>query len=172
MIKVVLAVLGGLALAGPAAGGDLLAPGDPFPAWKLSDHTGSWVRDTDLRGTTYLLWYYPKAMTPGCTKQGCALRDSFAEFTARGVEVLGVSFDDPKTNAKFVQKEKLPFRLLSDQDRSLAVQVGAADSPGRLFARRISYLVGADGKVLKVYEQVDPAGHAGQVLADLDTLSR
>ena len=170
--KSLIAALGGLLLASPAAAGGLLAPGEPFPAWNLLDHTGTPVKSTDLRGKPYLLWYYPKAMTPGCTKEGCAIRDSFAEFKKRGVEVLGVSFDDPKSNAEFVKKENFPFRLLSDTERSLGVQVGAADSPGRLFARRISYLVGADGKVLKAYEKVDPNTHASEVLADIDALSR
>lgn len=171
-LKAWISALGGLVLAGEVSAGGLLAPGEPFPAWRLLDHAGKPVSSTDLRGKTYLLWYYPKAMTPGCTKQGCALRDSFAEFVKRGVEVLGVSFDDPGDNAEFVKKENFPFRLLSDRERSLAVQVGAADSPNRLFARRISYLVGPDGKVLKAYENVDPAGHAREVLADVDTLSR
>jgi|YNPBryunderm2012_1023409.scaffolds.fasta_scaffold12001_4 peroxiredoxin Q/BCP len=166
------AAVAGLLLAGPAVAGGLLAPGEPFPAWNLLDHTGTPVKSIDLRGKTYLLWYYPKAMTPGCTKEGCAIRDSFAEFTKRGVEVLGVSFDDPKSNAEFVKKENFPFRLLSDTERSLGVQVGAADSPGRLFARRISYLVGPDGKVLKAYEKVDPSTHASEVLTDIDALSR
>lgn len=170
--KALMAALGGLLLAGPVTAGGLLAPGEPFPAWNLLDHTGTAVKSTDLRGTTYLLWYYPKAMTPGCTKEGCAIRDSFAEFTKRGVEVFGISFDDPKSNAEFVKKENFPFRLLSDTDRSVGVQVGAADSPSRLFARRISYLVGGDGKVLKAYEKVDPSEHAGEVLADIDALSR
>ncbi len=171
-IKTVIAALGGLVLAGPVAAGGMLAPGEPFPAWSLLDHNGATVTSSDLRGKTYLLWYYPKAMTPGCTREGCALRDSFSEFSRRGVEVLGISFDDPKSNAEFVAKEKFPFRLLSDTERSLAVQVGAADSPGRLFARRISYLVGGDGKVLKAYDKVDPASHAQEVLTDLDALSR
>lgn len=170
-VKTVLAGLGSLLLSGPLAAADLLAAGEPFPAWKLLDHKGTPVKSDDLRGKTYLLWYYPKAMTPGCTKEGCTIRDSFAEFTKRGVEVFGVSFDDPKNNAEFVSKHGFPFRLLSDTERALAVQVGAADSPKRLFARRISYLVGGDGKVLKAYADVDPSQHAGEVLADIDSLS-
>lgn len=171
-IKTLVATLGGVLLAAPVVAGGMLAAGDPFPAWSLLDHTGKPVKSTDLRGKIYLLWYYPKAMTPGCTKQGCTLRDSFADFSKRNVEVLGVSFDDPKSNAEFVAKERFPFRLLSDTDRSLGVQVGAADSPSRLFARRISYLVSAEGKVLKAYEKVDPSRHAEEVLADIDALMR
>ena len=124
-----------------------------------------------LAGKPYLLWYYPKASTPGCTKEGCALRDSYADFTKLGVEVLGVSFDQPKDNAEFVTAQRFPFRLLSDTDKELAVAVAAADSPSRLWARRISYLVGGDGKVLAAYRDVDPATHAQQVLADVERLA-
>ncbi len=105
-------------------------------------------------------------MTPGCTKEGCTLRDNFDAFKKSGIEVLGVSFDEPKDNAEFVAKEKFPFRLLSDTDKSLAIQVGAADSKARMWARRISYLVGPDGNVLKAYDDVTPGNHAAEVLAD------
>jgi len=144
----------------------MLSPGMPFPAWKLLDNTGKEVSSKSLAGKTYLLWYYPKAMTPGCTKEGCTLRDNFDAFKKSGIEILGVSFDEPKDNAEFVAKERFPFRLLSDSDKALAVQVGAADSTSRMWARRISYLVGPDGNVLKAYSDVTPAKHAEEVLAD------
>ncbi len=154
------------------AGAGMLKAGDRFPDWTLKDQTGAVVSSADLAGSTYLLWYYPKAMTPGCTAEGCGLRDAFDAFSAAGVTIVGVSFDDPEANAKFVAKENFPFRLLSDEDRALAVAVGAADSPKRLWARRISYLVGPDGTVLRAYADVDPRTHAEQVLADVRTLSR
>ena len=160
-------IVAGAVLAGTEG---TLSPGDPFPAWSLVDHTGAPVTSRDLAGKTYLLWYYPKALTSGCTAEGCALRDSFAEFTRLGVGVFGVSFDDPEKNAEFVKEHGFPFRLLSDRDKSLAVAVGAADSDKRLFARRISYLVGPDGTVLKAYAQVDPSRHARQVLDDIAVL--
>jgi peroxiredoxin Q/BCP len=156
-----------LALAGLAKAGEMLKPGEAFPAWKLQDQTDATVSSADLAGKTYLLWFYPKAMTSGCTKEGCTLRDNYAGFQKAGVEVVGVSFDDPKANSEFVAKEHFPFRLLSDKDHALAVAVGAADSPSRAYAKRISYLVGPDGKVMKAYANVDPAKHATQVLADL-----
>lgn len=162
-----------LLLAGGAAhAAELLKPGDPFPAWELTDHTGATVTSASLAGTTYLLWYYPKALTPGCTREGCELRDNYEAFQAKGVAILGASFDDPRDNARFVAEHQFPFRLLSDTDRTLAVQVGAADSPRRVWARRISYLVGGDGKVLKAYNNVNPSEHAGQVLADLEAMGR
>ncbi len=159
-------------LPGGASAGELLKVGDPFPAWHLVDQRGEPVSSAELAGKTYLLWYYPKALTPGCTAEGCALRDSFAAFEKLGVVVLGVSFDEPKDNAAFAAKHNFPFRLLSDTTKQLAVAVGAADSPSRLWARRISYLVGPDGTVLKAYANVNPGNHASEVLADLAALGR
>jgi len=101
-----------------------------------------------------------KAMTPGCTAEGDALRDQFATFQARGVEILGVSFDTPVDNATFVRQQGFPFRLLSDTDRTLATAVGAASDINQSAARRISYFIGPDGKVVKAYLQVTPATHA------------
>jgi peroxiredoxin Q/BCP len=167
MWKAVFGVLSWLGL-GEAQG--LLPPGSPFPAFQLVDQKGQVFSSSQLAGKPFLLWFYPKAMTPGCTKEGCALRDNYAAFQELGVAVVGVSFDSPETNARFAEEQHFPFPLLSDKDRALAVKVGAADSPSALFARRISYLVGADGRVLKVYEKVSPAEHAKEVLADLRAL--
>jgi peroxiredoxin Q/BCP len=143
-----------------------LKPGDPFPAWTLADHTGAEVSSRDLAGKTYLIWFYPKAMTPGCTTEGLGLKDEFPAFREKGIEILGVSFDEPPANAEFVRRQGFPFRLLSDTGRTLAVAVGAADSTHDAVAHRISYLVGPDGKVRKAYPKVDPSAHAREVLAD------
>src|SRR5258708_4014837 len=97
--------------------GYALQRGTPFPTWELTDHTGAKVSSHTLAGKTYLLWFYPKAMTPGCTAEGDALRDQFAAFQARGVEILRVSFDAPADNATFVQQQDFPFRLLPHTDR-------------------------------------------------------
>ncbi len=166
-------MIGGLLLAGAACAGPegTLNPGEKFPTWSLTDAAGAKLTSEDMAGKTYLLWYYPKAMSSGCTAEGCALRDNFEEFKKMNVEVLGVSFDRPESNAAFIKENHLPFRLLSDWDKSLAVSVGAADSTKRLFARRISYLVGPDGRVLKTYNNVDPSTHARQVLDDVAALA-
>jgi peroxiredoxin Q/BCP len=150
-----------------AAHGKMLAAGDPFPSWSLTDQTGKPVASKDLAGKPYLLWYYPQAETPGCTTEGLALKEDYEKFRARGVEIVGVSFDEPAANAKFVKVQGFPFRLLSDTDRTLATQVGAAESRAQARASRVSYLVGPDGKVLKAYPNVDPDKHSREVLADL-----
>jgi peroxiredoxin Q/BCP len=164
---VLLLVLVVLASARVATADGLLKPGDPFPDWRLPDQTGTTVAAKDLAGKTYLVWFYPKAQTPGCTAEGRGLRDRIEDFRARGVEIVGVSFDAPADNAAFVKAESFPFRLLSDRDRTLARAVGAADASDAPYARRISYLVGPDGKVKHVYGSVTPASHAADVLADV-----
>lgn len=156
-----------VAAAMPVRAAELLQPGDAFPSWKLVDQNGAEVSSASLAGKSYLLWFYPKAMTPGCTAEGQGLRDHYAAFQTKGVEILGVSFDDPKSNAQFVVEEKFPFRLLSDRDHALANAVGAAASPDQAVASRVSYLVGPDGKVRKVYGKVDPRQHAEEVLGEL-----
>lgn len=163
----VLACVLGAVLGAAIADAAMLTAGDSFPAWELVDHTGAKVSARDLAGKTYLLWFYPKAMTPGCTAEGQGLRDRFAAFQTRGVQIVGVSFDDPATNAAFVAQQAFPFKLLSDTDRTLATAVGAADSRNQPTARRVSYLVGPDGKVLRVYASVTPSSHAQDVLGDL-----
>ena len=150
-----------------AADAAMLKVGDRFPPWQLVDQTGATVRSQDLAGRRYLLWFYPKAMTPGCTAEGQGLRDEYAAFQAKGVAVFGVSFDTPADNARFVAAEGFPFQLLSDTQRALATQVGAADAANAPMARRVSYLVGPDGVVLAAYDTVQPSAHARQVLGDL-----
>lgn len=109
-------------------------------------------------------------MTSGCTKEGCELRDNFSAFQKAGVEVVGVSFDSPAANKKFKEKNSFPFPLLSDENRQLALKVGAVANPKASWPKRISYLVGADGRVLKVYPNVFPSEHAEEVLQDLQEL--
>jgi peroxiredoxin Q/BCP len=150
-----------------AQAANLLKVGEAFPKWTLVDQTGASVSSSDLAGKRYLLWFYPKAMTAGCTAEGDGLRDRFAELRQAGVEVFGVSFDQLQENARFVQEQQFPFRLLSDTDRRLATAVGAADSAQQPVARRISYLVGPDGKVARAYDTVNPSTHADDVLRDL-----
>lgn len=154
-----------LLVAGESRASTMLTAGDTFPSWSLRDQTGATVSSQDLAGKTYLLWFYPKAMTPGCTAEGNGLRDDYPALSQAGIEILGVSFDEPAANAEFVKAQGFPFRLLSD-DGTLAVQVGAAESREQSAARRISYLVGPDGKVVKAYPNVSPAAHAREVLAD------
>lgn len=146
---------------------DMLAAGTRFPDWTLPDQTGATRSAKEFAGKPYLLWFYPRASTPGCTAEGRGFRDAYAELQKEGLAIVGVSFDSPESNAEFARGEEFPFPLLSDTDKSLAIAVGAADSSWRWMARRISYLVGPDGVIWVAYDSVDPSGHAAQVLAEV-----
>jgi peroxiredoxin Q/BCP len=152
--------------ANPASAG-MLDAGARFPEWRLPDQTGTTRSSAELAGKPYLLWFYPRASTPGCTAEGRGFRDAYAELQGEGLAIVGVSFDAPDANAEFARDEEFPFPLLSDSDKTLAIAVGAADSPSQWMARRVSYLVGPDGVVWVAYDTVDPRGHAAQVLADV-----
>jgi peroxiredoxin Q/BCP len=154
-----------------AAGGDMLEPGTSFPAFSLTAHDGSVVSSEGLAGQPYLIYYYPKADTPGCTKEACAFRDRWEDVQQAGLAVYGVSYDKPDKNAAFAKKYALQFLLLSDTDRELASAVGAKSALLPV-PKRISYLVGADGTVLKAYPKVSPSEHAGEVLDDLGSLAQ
>jgi peroxiredoxin Q/BCP len=150
-----------------ALAADMLRPGDLFPEFSLKAQDGSTVSSDQLKGSPYLLYFYPKADTPGCTKEACAFRDSWGEVQQLGLKVFGVSYDTPEANRAFAEKYHLQFPLLSDRDRSLAEKVGAASMLP--VPSRISYLVGPDGRVVKAYPRVLPAAHAGEVIADFKT---
>jgi len=171
MIRRTLLLVATLLIAGLASAeeGQMLAPGDRFPEFSLEAQDGTTVSSADLAGHTYLLYFYPKADTPGCTREACELRDRWPDVEAAGLVVLGVSFDTPEANRAFAQKYHLPFRLLSDSDRTLAKEVGATRALVPL-PKRISYLVGPDGRVLKAYPNVDPKTHAAEVLHDFEAL--
>ncbi len=151
-------------------GGSMLDPGAKLPTFALAAHDGSTVHSTALAGAPYLLYFYPKADTPGCTREACELRDRWEDLQLAGLTVLGVSFDSPAKNRDFAAKYKLPFLLLSDENKALAKSVGAT-SLLLPFPKRISYLVSGDGTILKAYAKVVPAEHAGEVLRDLRALT-
>lgn len=168
LLTAVLILVAGLAAADEEA--QMLEAGMPFPAFTLSAHDGTTVASSELAGKPYLIYYYPKADTPGCTREACELRDRWSEIQELGLVVLGVSYDTPQDNRAFAEKFNLQFRLLSDSDRALAQQVGAVRTLLPV-PKRISYLVGADGTVLKAYPEVDPKTHAAEVLDDLRALT-
>jgi len=148
----------------------MIAIGQPVPDFEVQDHHGNHVRLSSLRGKRVLLWFYPEADTPGCTKEGCAFRDLRGEFARKGVEILGISFDPPAKNAAFAEKYHFTFPLLSDVDRKVGLAYGAATEASAPRPRRVSYLIGADGRVEKAYgfeAKMDAAAHPAEVLKDL-----
>ena len=149
-----------------------LKAGDGAPDFSVATSGGGKVSLADFKGKPVILYFYPKDDTPGCTKEACAFRDGFAEFKKRGAVVLGVSTDPVKSHDKFVEKFKLPFTLLADEDKRIVTAYGVWGEKsfmGRKYlgTHRVTFLVGPDGRIKKIWPQVKPDGHAAEVLAEL-----
>jgi peroxiredoxin Q/BCP len=149
-----------------------LAEGDAAPEFSLPDSTGEQVSLSDFRGRTVLVYFYPAAGTPGCTKQACDFRDNLAELNDAGFDVVGISPDKPAKLAKFVADEKLTFPLLSDEGRAVLTEWGAygeKQSYGRTITGviRSTFVVGPDGKIAKALYNVKATGHVAKLRKDL-----
>jgi peroxiredoxin Q/BCP len=151
----------------------MLKPGDPAPAFSLPADDGSTVSLADLRGRPVVLYFYPKDDTPGCTIEACEFRDHWDAVQQAGAVVLGVSPDSVTSHRRFKEKYRLPFPLLADADHAVAKTYGAWGQKtryGRTYEGilRTTFVIGADGRVARVFEQVKPQGHALEVLAALE----
>jgi peroxiredoxin Q/BCP len=144
--------------------------GNLAPAFTLNDQDGKPHSLKAYRGKTVLVYFYPKAMTPGCTVQACALRDSSKALAKHGIVVLGISTDPVARLKKFEEKEKLNFTLLSDEDHAVAEKYGVW-GPKKFMGReydglhRMSFIIDADGKLRHVMEKVNTKTHHDDVLA-------
>lgn len=148
-----------------------LAPGASAPAFELVDQNGRVQRLEDYRGRWVVLYFYPKNDTPGCTTEACAFRDDILELQALGAKLLGVSLDDAASHARFAEKYGLPFPLLADVGGTVAQAYGSLFSLGPLrFAKRHTFIVDPEGRLARIYRDVDPALHSDQVIADLRAL--
>ncbi len=136
----------------------LVSEGDEAPDFELPAHTGETVRLSDLRGRPVVLYFYPRAGTPGCTREAERFNSLLEEFSSLGVEVLGISTDSPRAAARFADRLGLRFRLLSDVDGRVASSYGALKAgTKRPSARRVTFILGSDGRILKILEGVRPA---------------
>jgi len=149
----------------------MLKVGDSIPAFSLMSEAGQ-VSSASLSGQRYVLYFYPKDDTPGCTVEACNFRDNLARFNGAGLPIYGVSPDTLASHAKFTTKYGLNFPLLADPDHQLIEAVGAwveKNRYGRKYmgVQRSTFVVGSDGRVEKVWEKVTPDGHAAEVLAYL-----
>lgn len=149
-----------------------LQEGDKAPDFTAATNGGGQISLSDLKGRKVVLYFYPKDDTPGCTKEACAFRDQFAEFKKKGAAVLGVSIDPVKAHDKFVRKYELPFTLLSDEDKRIVEAYGVwgrKSFMGRKYMGtfRVTFLIGPDGVIEKIWPSVKPEEHAEEVLAAL-----
>ncbi len=152
-----------------------LKVGDKAPAFGLKNTEGKTVKLSDHKGKKVVLYFYPKDMTPGCTKEACGFRDNDAQLKKRGVVVLGVSGDDQSSHQKFTEKYSLPFTLLSDPDHEMMSKYdawGEKSMYGKKFmgVLRITYVIDEDGKIAYIFKKVKPETHSQDVLNVIDAM--
>ena len=150
----------------------MLKEGIKAPNFSLEDQNGDLVKLKDFEGKKVLLWFYPKASTPGCTIEGQRLRDEFQNFKKANTVVLGMSADTVKSQNNFCNKQNFPFQLLSDTEKT-TIRAYEAIGMKKMYGReyegifRISYLIDEKGIIEKVYSKVKPKEHASEVLKDI-----
>ncbi|MEJ2012959.1 MAG: thioredoxin-dependent thiol peroxidase [Anaerolineales bacterium] len=147
--------------------------GEKAPDFKVLNDEGETVRLSDYRGKELVLYFYPRADTPGCTKEACAFRDDYSAYEKAGVTILGVSPDTVVAQAKFKQKYDLPFSLLADEDHAISSAYGVwglKKFMGREYegVLRTTFLIDKEGVVRQVFEKVKPAEHSQEILAALE----
>ncbi|WP_299486028.1 thioredoxin-dependent thiol peroxidase [Acaryochloris sp. IP29b_bin.137] len=151
-----------------------LEVGEDAPGFILPDANGKQVDLQGFRGQWVVLYFYPRDNTPGCTKEACGFRDLYTHYEDKQVVILGISGDDGKSHQKFIDKQSLPFILLSDLDLSVA-KAYQAYGPKKFMGKeyegiyRHTFLIDPDGKFAKIYRKVKPAQHASDVLSDLNS---
>ena len=150
----------------------MLQVGDRAPDIHVQTDTGEGFRLSQMKGKRVVLYFYPRADTPGCTVEACEFRDRIKAFGKHGAAVIGVSPDKPAAQAKFKQKYDLAFTLLADQDRVAAEAYGVYKEKNMygkkvMGIERTTFVIGPDGKIEKIYRKVKAKGHAAEVLAGL-----
>ena len=147
----------------------VLSAGEQAPAFELFDNEGNLHKLSDYEGQTIVVYFYPRDDTPGCTKEACSFRDAYADFREAGVEVIGISPDNEGSHSKFINKYQLPFILLSDPDHNVCEAFGAWGLK-KMYGReyegvyRTTFVIGPDGVIKHVFENVKPADHSREVL--------
>ena len=145
---------------------------DKAPDFTLQDENGKETSLKALRGKVVVLYFYPRADTPGCTVQACGFRDTYQQIQKTGVVLLGISPDTPKAQKKFQEKFHLPFSLLADADKKVAEAYGVVQEKNMYGKKvmgiaRTTFIIGPDGKIQHIFPKVKPEGHAAEVLAYL-----
>lgn len=139
-----------------------LAVGTDAPSFTVKDTNGNTVSLSDFARKTVVLYFYPKDDTPGCTKEACSFRDNYTEYQGKDIVVLGVSIDDESSHQQFTEKYSLPFPLLADTDGAITK---AYDVDGGGYAKRVTYVIDGEGKIIHVDAAVNTATHAQDILA-------
>lgn len=141
-----------------------LAVGTKAPDFTVKDTNGDTVSLSNFAGKTVILYFYPKDDTPGCTKEAQGFRDAYPEYQGKEMVVLGVSMDDEASHKAFTEKYGLPFQLLADTDGAIT---NAYDVSGGGYSKRVTYIIDAEGTISKVFDTVNTASHAQDILAEV-----
>jgi peroxiredoxin Q/BCP len=148
----------------------LIEPEKKAPAFVLKDQHGNTHRLADYAGRSVIVYFYPKDDTPGCTVEACGFRDDADALARAGAVVMGVSTQDVASHQAFAEKYKLAFTLVADPDKRVTKTYGALNLVG--YAKRVTYLIGPDGRVARVWDKVSPRGHSREVLEAVQALWR
>jgi len=141
-----------------------LKVGDKAPSFSLYDQDNKLHKLSDYKGQRLIIYYFPKADTPGWTKEACGFRDIYSEYKRAGIKVFGISYDSSKSLKKFKKKYVLPFDFLSDSKKEVAVKYGAA---GTGWPKRITFIIDKNSRIEKIYKKMNVNTHAEQILDDL-----
>lgn len=147
----------------------MLNEGDIAPDFDVNDQDGKKVKLSDYKGKNIALYFYPRDMTPGCTKEACSFRDRYEDLQKNNIIVFGVSADDEKKHQKFIEKHELPFPLLADTENKVGELYGVwveKNMYGKKYMgiKRTTFLIDQDGKILKIFKKVKVSEHADEVL--------
>lgn len=141
-----------------------LAVGSTAPDFTAKDTNGDTISLSQFKGKTVVLYFYPKDDTPGCTKEAQGFRDAYSELQGKDMVVLGVSMDDEASHQKFTEKYGLPFQLVADADGTVT---RAYDVEGDGYSKRVTYIIDGEGKIIQVFDKVDTANHAKDILSSV-----
>ena len=147
----------------------MIAENSSLPKFELSDADGNIVKSSDLKGKKYVIYFYPKDFTPGCTVEADEFSRDYKKFQKAGIEIIGISKDDVESHKKFCEKMKIPYTLLADTKTEVSKLFGVwgkKNFMGKEYMgiKRSTFLVNEDGKIFKVFEKVKPKGHSKEVL--------
>lgn len=164
-------LLTALLFSSPSWANAMLNPGEKAPDFLLADGEGKMRQSSEWRGSWLILYFYPRDDTPGCTAEAKAFNERLPELAAQKAQVVGVSVDDIESHRAFAARLGLKFTLLADTDGKVSRRYGALNDFAIIkFAKRHTFLIDPEGRIAKVYRDVEPTRHAGEVIADLKRL--
>jgi thioredoxin-dependent peroxiredoxin len=167
-MRTLFGLIGSLLMSVAPAQAATLKVGDIAPDFSAPSSAGTTIHLKDSVGKApIIVYFYPKNDTPGCTKEACSLRDNFAAFRKLDARVYGISYDSVESHQEFVKKYNLPFPLISDVDKKISKAYGA---DGLLFAKRMTFVIGLDGKIAYIDSNVSPETHGSDLEAVLQDL--